>query len=833
MANITFLKTPGKIALTGNPATYKVTANNAYTLPGSKYGGRINIVSAFTAGQSLNIRWLNKVITITCAATPVAFNEIGLSPDITDLYAFLFNFPDLVEDFSIAPGDNYSIDITARKIGADYNLTADGTLTGISLTPVTAGTDKTQLPNFKIITKVEADGAFISEHALPTDTDASETYPLGWQYPGIAEISINDQLQAEKRGHFTVSFPSNEKHHLCDDVLTPFRLYAYAQAGIPPVKDGGLFSDMSYALQGKLENFRQGELNYMEKNFTDLLTETQMFLSFAPSEKITDIYAPERLFFLFQTASTYRLWVEESYTDDTTHSAYRDSVAAAANSLYEFDVSYRAVRTNFDRKLKQYKVWLTNVANEPISEERTFVLDYAYYNNARYFFYMNSLGVYECLRITGAVTKNLTIDKEFVNIPYDKRFTNLDRQEKQSAYSSELVYEMNAGFFPDKYWADYFQQFLTSPDVYWLKKGTAYPASIRPSKNKVSDDGDFNPYAVFELVHSIHDDFTEEFISTEPISIGDFDFDFDTDYFIGTGILYYNEEQSADFTKNDCGTGYNGTTVTYTVAANMYTSVISQADANAKALADIAANGQAYANLYGSCLIISVETLSVVITSFTNPSANGASDGSINIAITGGLAPYTVRWSDGAIITNRENLPDGTYSILVTDKLGNTASASQQLTQPAIVYWNTRQAQSFRRSNCGAGYSGSIQEYVVAANTYSSLISQADANAQALADIQANGQAYANAHGSCILVPNASLDVGATGSGTFQIRIEYADGTSQTIYTAGTYTVKQMDAVLLINADPTLACIVNAVNFPVNAPGFVQFIATNAITIIF
>ena len=69
----------------------------------------------------------------------------------------------------------------------------------------------------------------------------------------------------------------------------------------------------------------------------------------------------------------------------------------------------------------------------------------------------------------------------------------------------------------------------------------------------------------------------------------------------GSSSLYYNTIQSQDFTRNDCPVGETGSTVTYTVAANTYSSAISQADANNQALADIAANGQAYANANGTC----------------------------------------------------------------------------------------------------------------------------------------------------------------------------------------------------------------------------------------
>ena len=65
--------------------------------------------------------------------------------------------------------------------------------------------------------------------------------------------------------------------------------------------------------------------------------------------------------------------------------------------------------------------------------------------------------------------------------------------------------------------------------------------------------------------------------------------------------VWYNTVQSGNFTRNNCGGGSTGSTVTYTVAANTYMSYISPADAEQKAINDVNTNGQAYANANGTC----------------------------------------------------------------------------------------------------------------------------------------------------------------------------------------------------------------------------------------
>jgi len=70
---------------------------------------------------------------------------------------------------------------------------------------------------------------------------------------------------------------------------------------------------------------------------------------------------------------------------------------------------------------------------------------------------------------------------------------------------------------------------------------------------------------------------------------------------VPTSQTYYNTLKSATATKNNCGVGYIGSTVTYAVAANKYSSSVSQADADNKAIVDLIANKQSYANTFGYC----------------------------------------------------------------------------------------------------------------------------------------------------------------------------------------------------------------------------------------
>ena len=77
---------------------------------------------------------------------------------------------------------------------------------------------------------------------------------------------------------------------------------------------------------------------------------------------------------------------------------------------------------------------------------------------------------------------------------------------------------------------------------------------------------------------------------------------------------------------------------------------------------------------------------SVVIDS--NVSCNGLSNGGATVTGINGTAPYTFTWSNGETTTNISNLLAGTYTVTITDGLGDTSSTSISITEPAILNAN-------------------------------------------------------------------------------------------------------------------------------------------------
>ena len=70
----------------------------------------------------------------------------------------------------------------------------------------------------------------------------------------------------------------------------------------------------------------------------------------------------------------------------------------------------------------------------------------------------------------------------------------------------------------------------------------------------------------------------------------------------------------------------------------------------------------------------------------TNVSCNGGNDGTATVTVVGGAAPFTYSWSPiGGVSTTATGLNAGTYSVLVVDGSGCTATQAATITEPTFL----------------------------------------------------------------------------------------------------------------------------------------------------
>ncbi|WP_188477393.1 SprB repeat-containing protein, partial [Phaeocystidibacter marisrubri] len=214
--------------------------------------------------------------------------------------------------------------------------------------------------------------------------------------------------------------------------------------------------------------------------------------------------------------------------------------------------------------------------------------------------------------------------------------------------------------------------------------------------------------------------------------------------------------------------------------------------------------------------------LNVSIISTQNVLCFGDATGAARAGATGGTAPYTYSWSNGASVDSINALPAGIYTVTVTDANGCQDTAVAVITQPSSGLGSL--AASIQNVNCFGGndgsayveYTGGTAPYTVSWSNGSTTdtISNLTAGTYTVTITDANGcisnqsvtitQPASGLSVSAAVVSNVSCFGDATGEasstvtgGTAPYTYNWSNGAttaSLTNVVAGTYTVTVMDA---------------------------------------
>ncbi|HMA77981.1 MAG TPA: SprB repeat-containing protein, partial [Candidatus Paceibacterota bacterium] len=157
------------------------------------------------------------------------------------------------------------------------------------------------------------------------------------------------------------------------------------------------------------------------------------------------------------------------------------------------------------------------------------------------------------------------------------------------------------------------------------------------------------------------------------------------------------------------------------------------------------------------------------ITSFSDVSCNGASDGSATVNATGGTTAYTYAWpssAGGQTTATATGLSGGSYEVTVTDANGCTATATATIGEPASLDITTTPA-VLTDPTCNGGLDGSI-DITVAGGT--------------------SPYSYAWSSGDNVEDPSM------LGAGTYEVTVTDANGC---VIVGGTYELTEPAEVVL------------------------------------
>ncbi|MFH7034444.1 DUF5977 domain-containing protein, partial [Flavobacterium aquidurense] len=245
----------------------------------------------------------------------------------------------------------------------------------------------------------------------------------------------------------------------------------------------------------------------------------------------------------------------------------------------------------------------------------------------------------------------------------------------------------------------------------------------------------------------------------EADALGNIKFNQDGQAYANTNgyCTFYSVAISGNFTKGDCAPGGNGSDVYYSQGFGGASSTNSQAEADALGGTKFNQDGQAYANANGYCTFYSAAKSG----QFTRN--NCAADG------VPGSVIYNVparRYSDVS--------QAGADAQAQTDVNNNGQNYAN--TTALCTFYSVARSGLFSKNDCTGGALGSSVTFDQAAGAISSNISQDDANILGADKFYRDGNAYANASGTCAFYNTAvsrTANKNDCGAGRYGTAVTY------------------------------------------------------------
>ena len=526
---------PPPVVISGNEILLWVEVSDAYNSAGSITKGELTIDTFHEAGNTLVFTWNGITVTFTCVANYTGVT--GTYPLRTTeslsiwaekvLFAILTSYL-ITNDFSVKGSwlsDHYHIEFLAYELNPIYNLIIEANVTTACVTVNGSFIPADLYTNYKLRLQL----------MLYTDMFAKYRSPVNipFIYSGndaSLQYDIRRLLYTDITGHFTLPETSIRNTH---DIMQKYYLQLSFLADNITAESLPV-DHYIYVLPGKMSDTKEKALNTQNSSVYADLVSSKRFLTFSPLIKDTDIYAPEKLYFLFLAAcATATLKITERFRADAAETRTLETFNAAAFTLHEFSVGFQTIKqADYGTKVPtEYDIWIENGSGGLLSERRTFQIDYAYQRMARYFMFKNSFGVYELFRSIGDAVKSNKIEKDY----YDRvvhGMTDKDQTRKPIDIQHTYSMKISSGYIPYPWNFYWIYEFLGSDDVYWLKNDRAYAIQVEnsdtdPSKTDLDNLHDFDFLVTLD---DMDDSFFQEFLPGSELPIlGDFDNDFSED----------------------------------------------------------------------------------------------------------------------------------------------------------------------------------------------------------------------------------------------------------------------------------------------------------------
>jgi hypothetical protein len=243
-----------------------------------------------------------------------------------------------------------------------------------------------------------------------------------------------------------------------------------------------------------------------------LMNAPQKFLTWHPRIKMINRSQPEILHYLVyrDDITSLQVKVRITYTDQTDITIDKYTIDTDQWDLIRIPVGYDALQLAIvdpSKAISEYDVWLEDTAG-PVSEERTYEVDFDFHPWERLWIYENSLGMPEVFRTIGKTSYANT----FRNETAKRALVYNTNQNTPRFFSNQITRriseEISTGFLRDLDTARYMVDFLiTRGTLYEVKTDSLIPFQLTASGTYPENtDGEYNYFLRFTVAGAFEDE---------------------------------------------------------------------------------------------------------------------------------------------------------------------------------------------------------------------------------------------------------------------------------------------------------------------------------------
>jgi hypothetical protein len=443
---------------------------------------------------------------------------------------------------------------------------------------------------------------------------------------------------------------------VCEGLVTPFYLEARIEDSGEVVYEKTYPVD--YAIKAGIEEDNFAE--YKDHFFTKYIGESGRFLTWAANNKRVHPDQPEYLYWLTNRtplAEHLNLMCRIEYDGHAAETFTVDTLEnVSAMTVYSFPVGFKALGLDLKEfPVLGYRIWLEDEDGVKLTENREYWLDQEYRRNVRFILFANSLGGFDTIYLMGQGEEQLSVSRSLSDRYPDYNFLPSYAETVINSTTGERQLTVSTGWI-SKFDRSYLQELLLSKEVYYVTERAFLPLlpSFDALRTMVDDEDLIGRNLTFRFINPKRnysslpvltgvlpratawrpkavaclldgngkrtgkkaatllekyylDDETR--VPTAPIkpnipgTEGYIPPIVSPDCAV-TPYLNIAINRQGTYYKQGCPTGQVGGSALITIAANVYGSEISLADANSKAEAAWQLlNTQAYANANGACVV--------------------------------------------------------------------------------------------------------------------------------------------------------------------------------------------------------------------------------------